>query len=195
MKLLLISLCKFELSELEFVDPIKKVLVDFKISFDKISFKDLSKISLSFLNEFDKIILCGTALMDFDYLEYFNSFKSFDILKDFRGDLLGICSGSQILTLLFGGDLINFKEIGLNKLNVVKDNVLVKKCEDQDDVILKEIYCLHLKSCDVDKNPNFIVLARTQVPQIFKIKDRNFYAVLFHPEYRNVDILKNFLKF
>lgn len=184
MKILIVSLCKLKLSDLEFVRPVEKIVESLNLEFRRISFWDLKNFSLNDINCFNKIVLCGTALMDFDYL---NNFDNFEILKKFEGDLLGICAGSQVLSLLFGGSLLDFEEIGLKKIEILKENVLINKEE--------EIYCLHKKSCDVENNINFEVLAKTQIPQIFKVRNKNFYGVLFHPECRNIDVLKNFLEF
>ena len=63
-KVLVVSLCKYELHESEFVRPILNILIDNCINY---SFKNYKDINSDLVEYFDKIILCGTGLLDNDF--------------------------------------------------------------------------------------------------------------------------------
>jgi hypothetical protein len=62
--ILIISTCSQNLNENEFVRPIEKLLL--KNGFD---YKTKHYSEISDVSEYDKIIICGTALKDFEYLK------------------------------------------------------------------------------------------------------------------------------
>ena len=64
--ILIISICKEKLHELEFVKPIEDIL---KNNNAKFATKHYSKISKADLQRADKIIICGTSLKDNEYLQ------------------------------------------------------------------------------------------------------------------------------
>ena len=68
-KVLLISTCKHPLHEFEFVRPLENICL--KLNF-KYVIKHISKINEinSELESFSKIIICGTALKDFEYEKF-----------------------------------------------------------------------------------------------------------------------------
>ena len=98
MKILLISTCKEKLSEYEFVNPIIEIIKVFE--HDIINYRNLETINISI---YDKIIICGTSLQDNDYLKYFDDFKK---LKNHNKEILGICSGFQIICKMFDEEII-----------------------------------------------------------------------------------------
>jgi GMP synthase (glutamine-hydrolysing) len=162
------STCQEKLSEREFVEPIKDIV-------GKCYVKHYSEVES--VEEYDKVIICGTALKDNQYLN-----GDFSWLKETNKPVLGICSGMQIIALTFGGELINVNEVGMINVKVEKENNLVKDLN---------AYALHNKAVtDLD---DFEILARSeQAPQIIKYK--NIYGVLFHPEVRNKELIKRFLE-
>ena len=94
MKTLLMSTCNYALNDREFVFPISKILGDNE--HDIMYFEDCKIESLS---DYNKIIICGTSMQDFTYVGFLPFFDN--ILKNFTGPILGICSGMQILTSIF----------------------------------------------------------------------------------------------
>ena len=93
--ILIIKVNEFELHDDEFVKPITDLLEDYKV----VDYRDVN------LEGVDKIIITGTALKDNKYLE-----RDFSFLKDFKGKVLGICAGMQIIGKLFGYKLEKSKK-------------------------------------------------------------------------------------
>jgi len=100
--ILVISVCKEKLSELEFVAPVAALVTDPVVKhYKEITEEDLTKA--------DKVIICGTALKDFDYLENLNKFGW---IKAFKKPVLGICAGFQIIAVSLGKELVDELSIG-----------------------------------------------------------------------------------
>lgn len=184
-KVLIVDLC-FEKDSLhfnEFVLPVVNVVRGVLKCFDVVHFLDLDSVDLDC---YDKVILCGVALKDFEYLKHLDKFLW---LKDFCGDVLGICAGSQIVGKVFGGQISSGKEIGMVDIEVlVSDDFLFFE------VCLKEVYCLHNCFCDVPFG--FELVAKScDYPLVFRkvCKSSRIYGVLFHPEVRNEKIIQNFI--
>jgi len=172
----IINICKERLHYYEFVKPIEDIIKsDFKtIDYKKLTKKDLDKA--------DRIIICGTSLKDFNYLELKN-LKKFEWIKDFKKPILGICGGMQIIALIYGSDLKNKKEIGFYKENFVKDFLGLKGGVG--------VYHLHNKYVDLPKY--FEEFINHEIPKAIKHKTLPIYGVLFHPEVMNKEVIKRFV--
>ena len=169
--ILIISTCQNRLSEEEFVKPIANIVKDYEIK----HYKDVG-----YVDNYEKIIICGTALQDNDFL---NNLNKFNWLKNTDKEVLGICSGMQIIALIFGAKLTKQREIGMTKIKCKKTNRLFSE-----DI---EVYELHNNGLeDLD---NFNILAETTTIQAIKHKEKPFYGIIFHPEVRNEEIVKNFI--
>ena len=178
MKTLLISTCNHALSDREFVFPISEILGENE--HDIMYFEDCTTETLSIYN---KIIICGTSMQDFTYVDWLPFFDI--LLKNFTGPILGICSGMQILTSIFGiSGLIDNIEIGFVEVKTLMSNKLFKGNF--------QAYNLHNYSVqDCDK---FKVLAKSKNSiQAVKHNSREIYGISFHPEVRNQQIVTNFL--
>ena len=172
--ILVISTCADELSEEEFVKPIVKIVGDAEVKHytGEIDFQ-----------KYSKIIICGTALRDNGYLNNIDNFLS---LKNIDVPVLGICSGMQILCLIFGEKLVKNKEIGMTKIKTIKKNPL----------FLGEFGAYNLHGNGLESLDKFEVLAESGTSiQAIKHKQKEFYGIMFHPEVRNEKIIKNFLNF
>ena len=97
--ILLINTCSKKLSEHEFVRPVAELVKDCEIR----HFKKLGD-----LDKFSKIIICGTALKDFDYLN-----ADWSWIKNYKGKLLGLCAGYQVIAKELGEHLEDHKIIGV----------------------------------------------------------------------------------
>ena len=159
----------------EFVRPVFDIVAE---KYDIIHFSELNN---KIIEKFDKIILCGTALKDNEYL---NHIEKFEWLKKIEKPVLGICAGAQVIAKVFGSEIIEGEEIGFFKLEINKKDKILENVD------MHEIYCLHTKSLVCPKG--FEIIAKTKYPQI--IKKDNIYGVLFHPEVRNKKLIHNFVK-
>lgn len=170
---------KESLHYLEFVKPIINIVEKITKNIEIKHYHEVDNINLE---KYSKIIICGTALKNNQYLEELYRFGQ---LKSFEKPILGICSGAQIIAKLFGNCEIEEKqEIGKYELEIIEKDQI---CEN----INSEIYCLH--NLSIKLNDNCKLIAKTsQCPQIIKF-GQNKYSVVFHPEVRQDNIIKNFI--
>ncbi len=174
--ILLINLCKEKLHYYEFVKPIEDILKRNKISFFTKHYKQINEIDLK---KSDKIIICGTSLKDFGYI---NDFDRFNWIKNFEKPLLVICGGMQIVGKIWGSRMRDKMEIGFYTESFV-ENFLGMIGE-------KEVYHLHNQYTIFPRD--FTEFTKSEIPQAVKHKTKEIYGVLFHPEVRNKEIILNF---
>ena len=176
MNILLISTCKEKLSEYEFVTPIVEIIKSFE--YDIINYKDLETSNISI---YDKIIICGTSLQDNDYLNYLDDFRK---LKNYDKEILGICSGFQIVCNMFDEEIIDQQEIGMINVETQIQNPLVSG----------NFQAYNMHNFSAGEVTYFNVLAKSEKTiQMISHKNLNIFGVSFHPEVRNQQIIKNFL--
>jgi len=162
----------------EFVKPIEDVLTKNNIEFETVFYK---KLKPEIISKADKIIISGTSIRDNNFVKNLNFFKW---IKDFEKPILGICSGMQILGLIYNGKYRNHQEIGLTIVDF-KDEFLGLKEK-------LEVYELH--NYYVESNEFEIFAVSRNCHQAVKHKNKPFYGVLFHPEVRNKNLILNFAK-
>jgi GMP synthase-like glutamine amidotransferase len=173
--ILIVNVCSEKLHYLEFVKPIEDIIAE---DFVMKHYNDLTKEDLE---KCDKVIICGTSLKDNNFL---SDLEKFDWLKDFEKPVFGICAGFQILGLVFGGKLEKSTEIGY-----FKEKFSEPFLDLEDEV---EVYHLH---------NNFVSgwgeewsVFGGDIVQAVKCKEKDIYGVLFHPEVRNKDLIREFGK-
>ena len=179
MKTLLMSTCTHALSDMEFVFPISEILS--KNEHDLVHSEDCDKRLMS---KYDKIIICGTSMQDFSYIDNLPFFE--ELLSNFEGPILGICSGMQILSLIFGASgLVDNTEVGFVEIKTLIPNKLFKG----------NFKGYNLHNCSVNECDTFKVLAKSENSiQAVKHKFKEIYGISFHPEVRNQEVVRNFLK-
>ncbi|MFA5061184.1 MAG: hypothetical protein WC494_02625 [Candidatus Pacearchaeota archaeon] len=175
--ILIINVCKEELHYFEFVRPIEKIV---QKEFITKHYKELFK---SDLEKCDKIIICGTSLKDNEFMK---DPSFFNWIKNFQKPLLGICAGFQLIGLVFGGKIRKKTEIGFYLENFREDFLGIKNEQ--------EVYHLHKNYIDFSPSKDFKIFSSSQIPQAIKHNQKKIYAVLFHPEVRQKELIKNFLK-
>ncbi len=175
--ILIINICNKKFHYLEFVKPIEDILVRNKILFKTVFYKEVNN---EVIKKAEKIIISGTSLKDNEFL---NDIEEFNWIRKFDKPILGICGGMHILGLIYEGKLKKQQEIGLNNI-FFKNEFLGFKGK-------LEVYDLH--NYYVLSNEYKVYGKSKKSPQAVKHKKNPFYGVLFHPEVRNKDLIKNFV--
>lgn len=176
--ILLINTSRYsDLGYFEFVRPLERIISNLNLDY-----KVKHYLNIGNVDEFDKIIICGTHLRDNLFLK---NFDKFSWIKDFLGKILGICAGCEIIAKIFGGELKKSCKIGFMNVNVIKENSILNRERFK-------VYFLH--NYGLKLNGNFEIIAKLNSDaEAFKVKKRDFYGLMFHPEVRNHWIIENFL--
>jgi GMP synthase-like glutamine amidotransferase len=165
--ILIISTCKNKLSEEEFVKPIERIVSK------KFHTKHYTEKFDS--NEYDKIIICGTSLKDFAYID---DLKMFSWLKNYKGKVLGICSGAQIIACVFGQSLKSETIIGSREVSITTKNSIANGR-------FKSYFLISKKIMFGDE---FVSLAENE----YAFRRNEMYGLLFHPEVLSPEIVDSF---
>lgn len=168
-KVLIINLNKHDLAYHEFITPIISIIKEADVVHYKESYNP---------NNYDKIILGGTPLKDNEFLE---NIKLFNWIDDFKKPVLGICAGAEVIALRLKCRLTTNKSIGLKKIKTINNNPLFKG--------EFEAYCLHSLSVELRNEKGYTELAENTEAFMFN----NLYGIMFHPEVRNIYIVKKFI--
>lgn len=183
----IISTCSDPMLEAEFVRPITKIVSDrtrrLGLAF-QCQVHHASDVPYEGFKTSDRIIICGTAFQDDEYLK---SYDTFTWLKACVTPVLGICSGMQIVAKA-GGALVKSgkPEIGMVEITTVMANPL---CEGN-----FQAYALHRNL--VKGLEEFHVWAGSPLcTHVIAHRQRPQYGVLFHPEVRQEGIIERFLAF
>lgn len=198
--ILVMSICKEKLHELEFVKPIEDIL---RKSNKKFITRHYKKLKEGDINNSDRIIICGTSLKDNDFVKDFNYFLWIrDIISSKKKQkLLGICGGIQIISIIADSNR-QVKELDIkgnfnHVLNRKTEIGFYKEVFEKEFLGIKgeqEVYHLHNYYANFSKLKDFEILSKSDIPQAIKHKDKEIYGVLFHPEVRNKNIIENFIK-
>ena len=133
------------------------------------------------VEKYEKVILSGTPLKDFGYL---NEMNRFEWIRDCNMPILGICAGMQVIGLVFDSSLKLCREIGMTEIKTIRENPLFSSTF--------RAYELH--TYGITPSDNFEILAISEkCIQGIKHKGKKIYGVLFHPEVRNKDIINQFI--
>lgn len=179
--ILLLDLCyeKDSLSKYEFVFPIADTLKRAGVHFEILHFTEMAEEEL---DNYDKIILCGTALKDNTYADRIGMFSW---LKQCNMPVMGVCAGMQVISAVFGGRIVPGPAIGLEEIKILKDTPLMGEP--------RRIEGYHLHNSGATLPEGFLLVAgTTEVVEAFKHRERPIYGIIFHPEVRNRWILERF---
>ena len=180
--ILIINICKDGLHYHEFVRPIEDIM---RSSEEPFVTRHYSELTYKDLNGSHRIIITGTSLQDF---EYSKNIERFGFLKEFRGPILAICGGMQIICTLYGCKMMKGSEIGLIPVNFTGEFLGMKG--------RREVYALHNISVknDATLKRQFGIFANTEYIQALRHVHHPIYCVMFHPEVRNKSMITEFLK-
>ena len=180
-KILVLNICKNPLHYFEFVKPIEDILKKEKVDYQIRHYNEIKKNDLV---NYEKVIIPGTSLKDNSYLE---DIDSFSWIKTFKKPILGICAGMQIIGLVFEGKIKKEtkKEIGFYYETFNKNFLNITLGE-------QEVYHLHKNYISLPKE--FEKFTNSKIPQAIKHKSEEIYGVLFHPEVRQKDLIKEFIR-
>ena len=162
----------------EFVLPIVSIAEEL----DECIVKHYLEVNETSLNGYDKIILSGSALKD---TVTFSQTARFKWLKECGKPVLGICAGMQTIGLVFGGRVEKCREIGMTDIVTCKEYILFSSTF--------KVYALH--NYALVPPAEFDVLAESaSCVHAIKHKHKDVYGVLFHPEVRNNEVVKRFIR-
>jgi GMP synthase-like glutamine amidotransferase len=162
----------------EFVSPIVAIVEEL----DECVVRHYLEVTREDLHQCSKIVLSGTALKDNVTLKQPDKFEW---IKDCGKPILGICAGMQTIGAVFGSRLEKCLEIGMVQVATLKANPLFSSSF--------KAYALHNYS--VQPSSEFDALADSAAcAQAVKHKQKDIYGVLFHPEVRNKEILRRFIR-
>jgi GMP synthase-like glutamine amidotransferase len=181
--ILLVDLCyeKSSLSQYEFVHPIARSLQSARAAWKIEHYTEVEELDLE---SYSHAVLCGTALQDNAYL---HRLDCFEWIKSYRGPILGICAGMQVVGSVFGGELVPFSSIGLQKIEILRETPLLGEPGEM------EVY--HLHSFGVTLPKEFLLLAGSlKHAEAFKLIGGPVYGIIFHPEVRSRWILERFAR-
>lgn len=177
--ILIVDVCSDKLSFFEFVKPVEDIVKKTGVDYVTRHFLSLGHEDVA---QAGKVIVCGTALKDFRYLDYIEKFAW---IIDVDKPVLGICAGMQVLAKLFGCELVEQTRIGRYRVKIVRKNDLTMK---------DEFYSYFLNSKTTEPLEEFLTLAESgNLNCMVKHKSRRFYGCLFHPEALNPEIITNFV--
>ncbi|MGD6852416.1 MAG: glutamine amidotransferase-related protein [Candidatus Bathyarchaeia archaeon] len=163
----------------EFVSPILAVVEPLEAC----TVKHYTEVNPAQLNSYSHIILSGTPLKDFAFLE---NLDRFNWLKTCSKPVLGICAGMQTILQVYGEPLSMCAQVGMTEITTKKPNPLFGG--------VFQAYTLHSYTAKPDGDLFEVLAESTQCIQAVKHKQKPLYGVLFHPEVRNPDILRRFVK-
>ncbi len=178
--ILIVNVCKEKLHELEFVKPVEDLVKKSGLEFFTRKYDQLYEEDLM---EAEKIIICGTAVKDFGYLD---NLVKFNWIKECKKPLLGICAGMQVIGEIFGCEIVEKETIGQNEVLTTIPNELIEA---------DQFFSYFINTKSIKLNNNFEVLARgKEIDAIVKHKSKRMWGCLFHPEVMNSEIISNFCK-
>jgi len=180
-RILLVDLCfeKDSLSQYEFVHPIRDTLQQAGFFCNILHYTMVKPQELA---SYDKIILCGTGLLDNVYAKHLHLFSW---IKDFKKPILGICAGMQVIGAVYGGSIVPNQAIGLEQIEIVRDSQLLGEP--------RQIEGYHLHDYAVTLPEGLSILAgKIDAVEAFGHCTHPTYGIIFHPEVRNRWILERF---
>ena len=162
----------------EFVLPIVHAIGDL----DVCTVRHYREVTPDDVKKSSCVILSGTPLKDHATL---SEPEKFGWLKSCATPVLGICAGMQTIALVFGAELEKCLSLGMTRIVTTATNSLFSSAF--------QAYTLHNYS--LKSSGDFEVLAESEkCVQAIKKNRREIYGVLFHPEVRNPEIIKRFVR-
>jgi GMP synthase (glutamine-hydrolysing) len=179
--ILLVDLCfeKDSLSLYEFVHPIRDTLQEAGFFCGILHYTEVTSQALAGC---DKIILCGTALLDNEYAKHL---ELFSWIKELKKPILGICAGMQVIGAVYGGSIVHSPAIGLEEIEIVRASPLLGEPRRI------EGYQLHNYAAALPHELSLLAGSADAV-QAFQHAVHPTYGIIFHPEVRNRWILERF---
>lgn len=177
--ILIINVCREKLHYLEFVKPVEDIVKKAEWGVVTKRYMDITREDIA---KCSKMIICGTSLMDHEFTKHL---ERFSWLKSIEKPVLGICAGSQIVGLTFGGKLLHGTEIGFYSERFRTNFLGLDGAH--------EVYHLHHNYIDYPQLKEFEILCQSKmIVQAAKHKTKQIYVSLFHPEVRNKEVIENF---
>jgi GMP synthase (glutamine-hydrolysing) len=180
--ILVINICKEKLHALEFVKPVEDILKREKVAFFTKGYREINPKDL---DKADKVIICGTSLSDNQFIE---NIDRFSWIKEFEKPILGICGGFQVIGKIFKAQIKKEPQIGFFHEKFHKSFLGLEGS--------REVYHLHNYYADFSQLDSFdsYCTSDSEIIQAVKHTSKSIYAVLFHPEVRQKELITNFAR-
>jgi GMP synthase-like glutamine amidotransferase len=167
------------LAQYEFVQPVLSVVEPLM----PCTVKHYLNVDPSEVENYSHIILSGTTLKDFEFLDHL---ECFHWIKTCTKPILGICAGMQTIIRLYGEQLVPCQQVGMTETATTRPNPLFSGAF--------QAYSLHTYSIAPESQTFDAIAESARCIQAIAHKHKPIYGVQFHPEVRNPDILKRFLQ-
>ncbi len=176
-----------EPDDFRFTDPLQQILSVCKISEELhhwTEFKDIEQI-----DEYDGVIISASPRGDNDNFD--ERLSAFHWLKNYKKPVFGICAGHQLTAVIFGSRLIKDVEAeeGKVKVRILKEDPIFLGMKE-------EIEAEQHHNDSVSMPADFDLLASSEkcTVQAIKHSSRPIYAVQWHAEQSNPEMVLNFVR-
>lgn len=163
----------------EFISPLINVVDSLELCLAR----HYTKVAPTDIESSSHIILSGTPLKDFAFLQ---NLSRFAWMKTYAKPLLGINAGMYTILQTYHETLLPCTQIGMIKITTKQPNPLFSGTF--------EAYSLHSYTTQLCPH-TFEVLAESEkCIQAIKHRQKPIYGLLFHPEARNRAIIERFAR-
>ena len=205
--ILIISTCTHKLHENEFLLPVISIVKSLHLNYQTTHLSTLEKEKhlTKNIQNISKIIICGTALLDFEY-EQFSMLEAIKKCNSSNIEIFGICAGAQLIATAHNITLPPLKKIGISNLIPTPFNSPSKLFNQLNSSNTLQAYTLHSKVLHksnlqhnitplliLEENPNYIEFCSITNPTTTPSKNTTHYLAFFHPEIKQKEILKNWI--
>jgi GMP synthase-like glutamine amidotransferase len=163
----------------EFVMPVVRILHSAGAVTNVVHYRDVGNADIA---QADAAILCGTALMDNEFL---TDPAIFSWIADAGIPVLGVCGGMQAISCAFGGAVRLCCEIGMTDIRTLRDDPLFAGKTSF------KAYALHSRVPEPPPEFEVVAVSATCV-QAIRHRSKPVWGVLFHPEVRNEWVVTRF---
>jgi GMP synthase (glutamine-hydrolysing) len=182
MRLLIVNSAEPEVTE--FAENIARIVENEQVAYELINYRDCLAKDFS---TYDGVLISGSPQGD-DIVEHHQPF--FQWIKTYDKPVLGICAGHHITGVMHGAEYLRSQEPESDdcEVEIILDDPVFAGIE-------QAFTTRQMHNDSVTLPEGFIHLAKSKVcfNQAMKHRDKALYTFQFHPEYRNPELIQNFI--